>query len=116
MRNLPNLVLKLNDMYKGGHVYIMTNKHHTVLYIGVTSDLPNRVYEHKAHLFKGSFSDRYNLEYLVYYETFEGIEEAIIRETEIKKWSRKKKEALINNFNPDWQDLYELVLTTLARY
>lgn len=93
-------------MYKGGFVYIITNLHRTTLYIGVTSDLVNRVYEHKNHLYKNSFSDRYNLEYLVYYEELEGIEEAIAREKQLKKWSRKKKEALINAINPAWIDLY----------
>jgi putative endonuclease len=100
-------------MFKGGYVYIVTNKHHTVLYTGVTSNLPNRTYQHKEHIYKKSFSDRYNTEYLVYYEIFEGIQEAIAREKAIKKMTRAKKEALINAFNPNWKDLYEVVLQTL---
>ncbi|MBN9483391.1 MAG: excinuclease ABC subunit C [Bacteroidetes bacterium 43-93] len=96
-------------MYKGGFVYIITNHHRTTLYIGVTSDLVNRVYEHKNHLYKNSFSDRYNLEFLVYYEELDGIEEAISREKQLKKWSRKKKEELVNTTNPGWIDLYAQV-------
>jgi putative endonuclease len=64
-------------MIKSGCVYIMTNKSKSTLYVGVTSDLKRRVYEHKNHLIKGSFSDKYNLEYFVYYEFFDSIEEAI---------------------------------------
>ena len=97
-------------MYKGGYVYIMSNKHRTTLYVGVTSDLPGRVQQHKEHFYKNSFSDRYNVECLVYYEAHDGIEEAIAREKQIKRWSRAKKETLINGFNPEWRDLYEEVL------
>jgi len=97
-------------MERGGCIYIMTNKNKTTLYVGVTSDLKKRVYEHKNHLFKGSFSDRYNIEYLVYYECFGNIEEAIIREKQLKGGSRKKKEQLINAFNPEWKDLYNEIL------
>ena len=97
-------------MHKGGFVYIITNKNRTTLYIGVTSDLIGRVYQHKNHTYKKSFSDRYNLEFLVYYEAFERIEFAIARETEIKKWNRNKKESLIYGFNPDWNDLYDEVM------
>jgi len=92
-------------MTKGGSVYIMTNKLKTTLYIGVTSDLQLRIRQHKEHAFKGSFSDTYNLEYCVYYENFFSIEEAIAREKQIKKWSRIKKENLINSLNPKWIDL-----------
>lgn len=97
-------------MFKGGYVYIVTNKHYTTLYIGVTSTITGRIYDHKEHTYKYSFTDKYNAEYLVYYEVFDGIEEAIAREKQLKKWSRKKKEDLINSFNPGWQDLYEDVL------
>lgn len=97
-------------MYKGGYVYIMSNKHKTALYVGVTSDLRKRVYEHKEHNFPNSFTDRYNIEYLVYHEYFMHIEEAIAREKEIKKWARVKKEQLINSFNPGWDDLYNDIL------
>jgi putative endonuclease len=100
-------------MFKGGYTYIMSNKHNTALYVGVTSDLVNRVYKHKEHIFHNSFTDKYNIEFLVYYETFESIEEAIAREKQIKKWNRQKKEALINTMNPEWKDLYGHVLQTL---
>ena len=91
-------------------VYILTNSHKNVLYTGVTNDLVRRVYEHKHHLDKGSFSDRYNTEYLVYYEWTSDVKAAIEREKQIKSWSRKKKEKLINSKNPNWNDLYETLL------
>lgn len=92
-------------MKKSGFVYIMTNKHRTTLYIGVTNDLCRRVYEHKNHLVKGSFTDRYNLEDCIYYEEFSDFNLAIQREKELKKWSRQKKEDLINKKNLDWKVL-----------
>src|SRR5690242_5419084 len=91
---------------KGRSVYIMTNKLKTTLYIGVTSDLQARIRPHKNHFFKGSFTDEYNLEYCVYYENYFSIEEAILIENRIKKWSRVKKENLINSINPNWVDLW----------
>ena len=89
------------------YVYILTNKHKTVLYTGVTNDLIRRVYEHKAHLDKGSFTAQYNVEYLVYYEVATNPEAAIAREKQIKSWNRKRKEKLISQENPEWIDLYE---------
>ncbi len=77
----------------------MTNKNKTVLYIGVTGNLQNRVYEHENGLIEG-FTKKYNCHYLVYYEHFQHINDAISREKEIKKWRREKKENLINGFNP----------------
>ncbi len=100
-------------MWKGGYVYIMTNKNKTALYLGVTSDLVNRVKQHKEHQFQNSFTDRYNIEFLVYYEELDTIEIAIAREKEIKKWSRPKKEVLVNSMNPEWKDLYASVLNEL---
>ncbi|MFN4234585.1 MAG: GIY-YIG nuclease family protein [Bacteroidia bacterium] len=97
-------------MKRGGCVYILTNKNKTTLYVGVTSDLKRRIYEHKNHLLKNSFSDKYNLEFLVYYECFNTIEEAITVEKKIKSGSREKKENLINSLNPEWNDLFEEVL------
>ena len=94
-------------MEKGGTVYIMTNKNKTTLYVGVTSNLIARAQQHKQHIYKNSFTDRYNLEYLIYFENFSTIEEAIAREKEIKKWRREKKGNLINSINPDWRDLWE---------
>ena len=93
-------------MQRGGSIYIMTNKNKTVLYTGVTSDLKARIYEHKNHVYEKSFTKRYNIEFLVYYETFHSIEEAIAREKQIKSGSRNKKEALINSINPKWNDLF----------
>jgi len=93
-------------MTKGGSVYIMTNKIKTTLYIGVTADLQVRIRQHKEHHFQNSFTDKYNLEYCVYYENFYSIEEAIAREKQIKKWSRIKKENLINSLNSHWIDLW----------
>jgi putative endonuclease len=89
----------------GGCVYIMTNKNKTTLYIGVTSDLPNRVYQHKTHAYPTSFSSKYNLEYCVYFEFFSRIEEAIDREKQLKRWRREKKNTLIEGVNPEWKDL-----------
>ena len=89
------------------YVYIMTNRTNTVLYTGVTNDLPRRVYEHKNHLDKKSFTARYSIHKLVYYESTNSIQTAIEREKQIKAGSRKKKVELINGFNPAWIDLYE---------
>jgi len=84
----------------------MTNKNHTVLYTGVTGDINRRVQEHKAGMLPG-FSKRYNVGTLVYYEEFEDISQAILREKQIKGGSRQKKIELIERFNEDWKDLYE---------
>jgi putative endonuclease len=86
-------------------IYIITNFDRTVLYIGVTNDLIRRVYEHKNHLIENSFSDKYNLGTCIYYEKYNDINQAIDRETQLKKWSRKKKEILINSKNPGWISL-----------
>jgi len=92
-------------MKKTGFVYIMTNKNRMTLYIGVTNDLCRRIYEHKNHLIKNSFTDRYNLEQCIYYEEFPYLDFAIQREKELKKWNRQKKEDLINKKNPEWKVL-----------
>lgn len=96
-------------MEKGGAIYIMTNKHKTTLYIGVTSNLPKRVWEHIHHIYPKSFTAKYNLTYCVYFESFFSMVEAIDREKELKKWRREKKVALINGINPAWNDLYEVI-------
>ena len=101
-------------MTKGGYIYITTNKNRTTLYIGVTNNLQRRVLEHRTHHNKGSFSDQYNLEYCVYYEYFADIEHAIARETQLKKWSRAKKETLINRVNPQWKDFWEEIKTWIV--
>jgi|SRR5687767_10193728 len=97
-------------MKRAGYVYIMTNKNNTTLYVGVTSDLQKRVYEHKNGLMPKSFSLRYKLFKLVYYEGFHSIEEAIAREKQIKGGSRAKKEKLIAAMNPQWKDLHKEIL------
>jgi len=82
----------------------MTNKHKSVLYVGVTNDLERRVYEHETGEFKG-FTKKYNCHYLVFYEHFTQIEHAIDREKQLKRWSRKKKDWIITTFNPKWEFL-----------
>jgi len=94
-------------MYKGGAVYIMSSPNKGSVYVGVTSDLPGRVYEHRNKVDPNSFSARYNCVMLVYYAFFDGIEEAIAEEKRIKAGNRKSKEALIQSMNPDWNDLWE---------
>ena len=92
------------------YVYIMANQKGNVIYTGVTNDLLRRVYEHKNHLDQGSFTARYNVEKLVYFQVTSDVESAIEREKQIKGWSRKRKNKLIENKNPDWMDLYESIL------
>ncbi len=99
-------------MESGGSVYIVTNKYNRVLYTGVTSELINRIYKHRVHYYKKSFSSKYNCEKLVYFEGFHTIQEAISREKQIKSWSRQKKIDLINSFNPEWSDLFNGLLET----
>ena len=94
-------------MKKGGYIYILTNKNNTVLYTGVTSDLSNRLRQHRTGHFKNSFTSRYNVTKLVYYEEFPTIEDAIAREKQIKAGSRQKKIDLIVQLNPEWKDLYK---------
>ena len=92
------------------YVYILTNNHRSVLYTGVTKDLIGRVYEHKNHLDKNSFTARYNVENLVYYESTSDVESAIAREKQIKGWNRKRKEKLVEKKNPNWIDIYSSLL------
>ena len=89
---------------KKGYVYILTNPEHTVLYTGVTSDPILRIRQHRLHTFAG-FSARYNLSELIYYEEHPHIEAAILREKQIKSWSRERKVRLITEHNPTWRDL-----------
>lgn len=93
-------------MAKRNHyIYIMTNKKDGVLYIGMTNDLRRRMEEHKQGV-GSAFVKRYNLHYLVYYEVFTDPENAIKREKQLKAGSRKKKVALVEERNPEWNDLY----------
>ena len=87
-------------------VYILTNANNKVLYIGVTSSLPQRVYQHKEKSIKG-FTSRYNCDKLVYYELWENMYDAITRERQIKKWKREWKIELITKMNSEWRDLFE---------
>ncbi len=93
---------KKNHIY---HVYIMTNRHHTVLYIGVTGRGLLRIREHIEKKNPG-FTKKYNINKLVYMERFSEVTVAIAREKQLKKWSRKKKIWLIEKQNPEWEDLY----------
>jgi len=92
------------------YVYILTNKHGTVLYTGVTRDLVRRVYEHKNHIDKDSFTAKYNVTKLVYFEQTTDVRSAIEREKQIKSWSRDRKTSLIFEMNPKWVDLYNQIL------
>ena len=91
---------------RGGCVYIMTNLRHSVLYVGVTSDLLARVSQHKSKFYPNSFTSKYNCNDLVYYCFYPRIEEAIAIEKAIKGGSRQDKVDLINSMNPEWKDLY----------
>ena len=92
------------------YVYILTNKNHTVLYTGVTSDLIRRVYEHKHHLYQDSFTAKYKVERLIYFEETSDMNAAIEREKQIKSWSRMKKFFLIKEKNPALNDIYNSLL------
>ena len=85
-------------------VYIMTNKSNSVLYIGVTNDILRRIEEHKQGINDG-FTKKYNVNKLVYCEEINNPDEAIQREKQLKKWSRQKKELLIQTLNPNWNDI-----------
>ncbi len=86
------------------YVYILASKFNGTLYIGVTNDLQRRVFEHKSKLIKG-FTSKYSVDKLVYFESFQSIDEAILRENRLKKWNRSWKIELIENHNKDWNDL-----------
>lgn len=92
-------------MKKNYYVYVLASRRNGTLYIGVTSDLIKRIWEHKSKLVEG-FTSRYGVDKLVYYEIFEDPENAIRREKRLKKYNRKWKLNLIEQNNPDWQDLY----------
>ena len=92
------------------YIYILTNAYRTVIYTGVTNDLVRRVYEHKHHLDRNSFTSQYNVDYLVYFESTSDAHSAIEREKQIKSWNRKRKNKLIESKNPQWLDLYPSIL------
>ena len=94
-------MIKVHQYY----VYILTNVYNNVLYTGITNDIERRCIEHKKKYVKG-FTQKYNVDKLVYFETYNEVEEAIKREKQIKGYSRAKKIALIEGFNKDRQDLF----------
>ncbi len=96
-------------MLKKGYLYILASRRNGTLYVGVTSDLVKRIEEHRQKLVDG-FTKKYEVINLVYFETFEDIRDAIIRERQIKEWRRKWKTELIQSVNPYWRDLYEDIL------
>jgi len=93
---------------KGGYVYIVSNRRRNVIYVGVTSDLHSRIYQHKNGI-GSEFTKKYKCVDLVYYQFFDRIESAIEREKKIKKWNRAWKDKLIGDFNPDLRDLFSEV-------
>ena len=86
------------------YVYLLTNWNNKVMYVGVTNDLQRRAYEHEHKLLKG-FTEKYNVNKLVYFEETGDIRAALAREKEIKKWRREKKNTLVHGMNPEWEDL-----------
>ena len=90
-------------------VYILASKRNGTLYIGVTSDLVKRIWEHKNNLIEG-FTKRYGVHHLVWYELYESMESAIEREKRLKEWKRAWKLELIESSNPNWQDLYDTII------
>lgn len=91
-------------------VYIVTNRPRGTLYIGMTDDLNKRAWQHRQHVIRGSFSDKYNVEMLVWFEAHPSRESAFILERRMKKWNRAWKIRLIEEMNPDWRDLADVLL------
>ena len=92
------------------YVYILTNHTNTTLYTGVTNNLIRRMYEHRNNLDPKSFTAKYRIYKLVYYENTSDVYAAIEREKQIKSWNRARKNKLIEEHNPEWNDLYEMIL------
>ena len=108
IRNLL-IIATQPKMIHGGTVYILSNTNRSVLYIGVTSDLVVRIQQHQEGV-QGSFTTKYNCIYLIYYESFRSIQEAIKREKQLKNWKRDWKDQLIKDFNPNLVDLTPQIL------
>ncbi len=106
---VPAIHVLFNSRMAGGFVYIMTNRRDGVLYVGVTSDLLRRAFEHREELIK-RFSKQFGLKLLVYYERFDDIRDAIQREKAMKHWPRAWKVRLIHELNPAWEDQYERLM------
>jgi putative endonuclease len=96
-------------MTKQFYVYILASKRNGTIYIGVTSNLTQRIWQHKNNQAEG-FSKKHNIKQLVYFEQHETAENAITREKQLKKWNRAWKLKLIEKVNPEWKDLYEIIL------
>ncbi len=109
LRARPTILKVSQIMPNQYYIYMLTNKPNGVLYVGVTNDLIRRVYEHKNHLAKG-FTQKYQLDKLVWFEQTEDINSAITREKQLKNWKRQWKIELIEKQNPSWQDLYANIL------
>jgi putative endonuclease len=99
---------ELNEMEY--YVYILSNKFNTTIYTGVTRDLVRRVYEHKHHADPNSFTAKYDITKLVYYESTSDVNAAIEREKQIKGWNRNRKNKLVESKNPSWAELYDSIL------
>ena len=87
------------------YVYILSNRTNVTVYVGVTNNLQRRLWEHRNHAAPNSFTAKYHIDNLVYFETTTDVRAALVREKQIKSWSRKKKNLLIESENPDWNDL-----------
>ena len=96
---------------KKGYVYILTNKYNNVFYVGVTSNIKRRIYEHRNHKLKG-FTNKYDVIKVIYIEVFDKITDAITREKQIKGWSRQKKIDLIKTCNSSFDDLYNTIINS----
>ncbi len=94
---------------KAGYIYIMASRHHGTLYVGVTSNIVKRVYEHKQGLVDG-FTKKYDIKNLVHYETYDDIESAILHEKKLKHLKRQKKIEIVEKDNPNWSDLYDRLI------
>ena len=92
------------------YVYILANATNVAIYTGVTNDLVRRVYEHKTHADPNSFTAKYNVNRLVYFEQTTDVRAALEREKQIKSWKRARKNALVETMNPKWEDLYPMIL------
>ncbi|CAN5173331.1 GIY-YIG nuclease family protein [soil metagenome] len=94
---------------KRGYIYILTTKYNTVFYTGVTSNLPERIHEHKTDV-GSKFTRKYKIKKLIWFDEYPTIRDAIDAEKRIKKWKRRWKEEMIEELNPDYSDLYEEIL------
>lgn len=89
------------------NTYIITNKDNSALFVGSTGNLSQRIFKHKNKTYKNSFTEKHNLDKLVYYEGFETMEQATLREKQVKSWSKNKTKKLVNKLNAEWRDLYD---------